>query len=697
MAYQPFLNTYVVWHPAFKAGGETGFAIAEKLYSEFSRGIDRPMSPALGIPIYFRTSAGEGIAPAQIDLTKAEHNVIVLLVNSSMVVDEAYRNYATQLVGAAADTTHHRILSFVWPQSGQLDLGKIQQTRLTGTPEAMQTELRMRFAAETCRLLQNRPRAGGLHLSPEPPMLFISHAKRDAEDKAEELKALVEKTPIDTFFDRADIATGFDFSEEILENIKRSAIVAWQSDEYGSRPWCNIELLAAKENLRPIVVVLGVRSGEERSFPYLGNVRTIVGTGTNSSEIIVATVREYLRKLYVEGRLESLSNAGMIPNTRFRLFRPPEPIDGALFERHARTQANDSSSGNGSGERELVLYPDPPISTVEDEVLRRLFPDVQFITPTTAEKSSLSGAKIALSISEAEDIGDYGMSRSHLVAVMLEIARHVLSRAGVIAYGGDLRKTEQGGFTRQLFQLVYAYQDLSRPPVERIWNFLAHHIASEFSTDEEAELMKLATFEKPLPPTLAQFFKLQPRQPVPDDNPEHRYIRARCLTAMREAMLEKTSARIVLGGRVFGHQGKYPGILEEAVLTLGVKPLYILGGFGGCAELLVRALRDKKSPAPFTRESQLQHSRTSKWNAQDGTEKKEAVPFEQLEASYELHENDPLIGQEKIDYSRLVEKLHHASISDLKNGLTEAENLELFDSPDLDRIVSLIIRGLSQV
>jgi hypothetical protein len=64
---------------------------------------------------------------------------------------------------------------------------------------------------------------------------------------------------------------GFDFTEEIRENIKRSAILAWQSDEYSSRPWCNIELLVAKECLRPIVVVLGIKEGEERSFPYLGN------------------------------------------------------------------------------------------------------------------------------------------------------------------------------------------------------------------------------------------------------------------------------------------------------------------------------------------------------------------------------------------------------------------------------------------
>src|ERR1700694_283738 len=383
----------------------------------------------------------------------------------------------------------------------------------------------------TWLLLQDRPRptAGG-ELCPDPPMLFISHAKRDAEDKAEDLKELVEKTPIDTFFDRVDIAAGFDFTKEIRENIQRSAVVAWQSDEYGSRPWCNIELLTAKEFLRPIVVVLGLKAGEERSFPYLGNVRTIVGTGTNSSEIIIAAVREYLRKLYAEGRFESLSLAGMIPRTRFRLFRPPEPIDGALLERKTEEQRARGDSANCGPE--LVMYPDPPISTVEVDVLSRLFPDIQFITPTTVDKRVLSGLSVALSISQADDIADFGHSPLHLLSVMLEIARHVLSRGGVIAYRGVLRAARWGGLTRQLFQLVHAYKDLSRPPVERIWNFLPHHVAAELPKPEEATLLQLAMFEKPLPDALARHFNLRLGQPVPDDNAEHRYIRARCLTAM---------------------------------------------------------------------------------------------------------------------------------------------------------------------
>jgi hypothetical protein len=508
----------------------------------------------------------------------------------------------------------------------------------------------------------------------------------------EELKQLVENTPIDTFFDRVDIAAGFDFTKEIRENIKRSAILAWQSDEYSSRPWCNIELLTAKESLRPIVVVHGIKAGEERSFPYLGNVRTIVGTGTNSSEIIIAAVREYLRKLYAEGRFESLSAAGMIPKTRFYLFRPPEPIDGALFEQKANPSEQQTTATP-----EPVMYPDPPISTVESEILNRLFPDIKFETPTTIDNKSLAGVKVALSISEPEDMTRFGYSRLHLLSLMLEIARHVLSRGGIIAYGGDLRPAEKGGFTKQLFQLVYAYKDLSRPPVERIWNFLAHHIAAEMPKSEEAALLELAKFDRPLSDGLARKFNLQSRKPVPDDNPENRYIRARCLTNMREAMLQKTDARIVVGGGISQHQGKYPGILEETMLTIGVKPLFVIGAFGGCAQLIAHALRNQESPAAFTREYQQNHPRTAAWRDAEGSQKEEPVYFLQLEESYERYERDPAIGEPRIDYPNIVERLHTAGMGHFRNGLSSEENAELLETPDLDRIVSLVMKGLTTI
>jgi hypothetical protein len=73
------------------------------------------------------------------------------------------------------------------------------------------------------------------------------------------------------------------------------------------------------------------------------------------------------------------------------------------------------------------------------------------------------------------------------------------------------------------------------------------------------------------------------------------------------------------------------------------------------------------------------------------------VPFAELAESYERFENDFAIGQDRIDYGKLVDKFRVAQIADLKNGLTIEENLELFETADLDRMISLLIKGLAEV
>jgi hypothetical protein len=659
-----FLNIFLVWHPDFSDEGHSGNEIAEALYREFCRDSANPMAPAIGVPIYFRTSSAEGCAPEPIDLGAARHTMVVFLTDASMVLDKAYSDYAAELATRVANEPHARILSCRLPGIGSLPLGPTQSILLPATqPERMAT-LRLKIAAECCRLLQDHPQAADPEhrLSSAAAKLFISHAKRDARDIAHEIKAQVEDRGIDTFFDEAHIAPGYDFTSEIKENIKRSAVLAWQSDEYASRPWCNIELLTAKQHLRPIVVALSLTSGEERSFPFLGNVRTIVAGKDNITEIIIAVVREYLRKLYADGRFQILTAEGSVPRADTWLFRPPEPIDAALLE---------------SGGDRCVLYPDPPISTAESEILRRLFPHVCFTTPATADQESLQGMAVAISISKPEADAPAGLSAIHLHSAMIELARHILSRGGTLAYGGDLRERKVYGFTRQLFELVRAYKDLDRPPLARIKNFLAYHAAAELSKEEESMLQDLAEFEKILPDDMAKQFNLdiKKRVPVSGETPDEQYIRARCLTAMREAMVPKTHARVVLGGIVSGQQGIYPGILEESYLTLRAgKPLYVIGAFGGCARLVAQAIRDKSCPREFTREFQMNDR------------------LAQLEASYKQYG----AGANPINYEQCAGVLTGAAISGLNNGLSEDENRELFETPDLDRVVGLVIKGLSQ-
>ena len=63
------------------------------------------------------------------------------------------------------------------------------------------------------------------------------------------------------------------------------------------------------------------------------------------------------------------------------------------------------------------------------------------------------------------------------------------------------------------------------------------------------------------------------------------------LTKFRQqlTLLLDPGCRICLGGRKTGYQGNKPGIIEEAELAIENKiPLFVIGGFGGAAEVFVR-------------------------------------------------------------------------------------------------------------
>jgi hypothetical protein len=56
-------------------------------------------------------------------------------------------------------------------------------------------------------------------------------------------------------------------------------------------------------------------------------------------------------------------------------------------------------------------------------------------------------------------------------------------------------------------------------------------------------------------------------------------------------MSEMSDARIVLGGRVGRFKGRMPGVAEEALIALQAgQPLFVLGGFGGCARDIAEQL-----------------------------------------------------------------------------------------------------------
>lgn len=683
--YKPCLNVYVIWKPEWNTANydtSIGFKLARLIYFTFARDIEKPLNQGLGIPVFFRAAAGSNDSrlPLDIDLEQAERSFIIMIVNGAMVTDPVWVNYAKELSERVKPANgRHRIFPISLSRAAlQFDsaLGQTNFIRYHEFPSNRgqnSSELMIWLTHELCRFLNRpRPAAPGAVMSPKPIRLFISHAKQDGVPLAERFRKAIADTPAAVFFDSIDIAPGYDFGAEIESNIRESTLLVLQSDVYSSRPWCRREVLMAKKLHRPIMIVNAIEEDEKRSFPYMGNVPVIRWTGENHQRIIGLALREHLRFLYYECRIAALRRARRIPKDALVLKRAPEILD---FQNIAARAAD------GSGGKALVIYPDPPLGAEEGLLLSAFGGDVAFTTLTMPEeKTMLSGKTIGLSISESPDLHALGFDEMHLRDALIEFTRQLLARDATVAYGGDLRT---GGFTQVLFDLVRAHNSSGTPEAFRpVHNYQAWPLHLKVDEDSEAELIKVGQLHRvPLPYDLTQDPGLATNVFLTPDTRVNRYVWARSLTAMRERMNEQSDARVLMGGKVSGYTGKYPGLLEEAYLALRAsKPLFLLGAFGGCTRAIIE-LVEGGNPEGLTLNFQT---------------KDEA--YKQLVEEYNSRAAaKPQLGLEPIDYESVSQAFRESGLANLRNGLDAEENRRLFHAVDPDEILYLVLKGLSNL
>lgn len=262
-------------------------------------------------------------------------------------------------------------------------------------------------------------------------------------------------------------------------------------------------------------------------------------------------------------------------------------------------------------------------------------------------REALSQHAVAISISDSADMPSLGLSVQHLQDAMTEVTRHLLALGSRVMYGGDLRA---GGFTELLFELVARHRRDADEGDERASavNYLAWPVHIQKTADDlekiatdlrgAATLILLDLEGNKIP--LAERKKIETYQPIEREWSDG-------LTAMRIAMLNATDARIVIGGRVEHYKGIMPGIAEETLLSLKAgKPIYILGGFGGCSRDIAEALGLIANG----------NSDINKW-----PKYKQFIKF---------------------------------NASNLNNGLLIEENRILAQTPHIDQAVALILRGL---
>lgn len=197
---------------------------------------------------------------------------------------------------------------------------------------------------------------------------------------------------------------------------------------------------------------------------------------------------------------------------------------------------------------------------------------------------------IAVSVSESPDMGYLGLSERHLQDAMTEVARHLLALGARLSYSSDLRA---GGFSELLFELVQRHRrDVDEDSGVGITNFLAWpvHLRLPFAEVDRASSELKGAAELVCLDENGNRMPLLTRQRIQEREPSAAEWN-NGLTAMRQAVQAEIHARIVLGGRVENFKGSMPGIAEEALISLSSgTPLFVLGGFGGCARDIAETL-----------------------------------------------------------------------------------------------------------
>lgn len=384
--YQPCLIVYIVWHPECKEGD----AYAQRIYSLLNSDVNQPVSRGLGIPVFFRhvVTPQTGF-PLEIDLDDARQSAVVVLVDDAMVAaDDQWETYLQKLEQLTSVATSPHRLFPISLSANAFNLDVISETHFIRLHDLESDQrhrvLEGRLMHELCRLLMNQSRASADQngcLSPAPVKLFISHAKKDGEHLADSIRSYVNQhLALKTFFDAVDIAPGYRFDREIDAHLKNAALLILLTDAYASRPWCRREVIRAKQLDRPMLAINAVKQGEERSFPYLGNIPTIrwdpdqtPPNPPNNTPQMQSTfnrmLREVLKHVYLKRHFENLADLFFNPSDTLLFSRPPELI--TLLNLKQKTQSRPKR----------LLYPDPPLGDEELNVLTQFAPDLHLTTP----------------------------------------------------------------------------------------------------------------------------------------------------------------------------------------------------------------------------------------------------------------------------------------------------------------------------
>ncbi len=545
--------------------------IFNRFYTLLCRDVEKPLSDGLDIPVYLISNDENGEIKS-IDFEQSEKNAIFFFADMAVYLgDTKWRDYILKLkkqIEGGAPAVLYSVKQFEYAT----DLSFIKKDQMIIPPNddiiAGWDEVSSHIYDCLIRYMKD--------MTQDKLKLFISHAKRDGLVVAENLRnSLRSKTKLDSFFDKNDIIEGVDFEKQIKENVKSSLLMVLDSDAYGTRQWCQKEILCAKKYGVPIVVVDMHSDVITRTFPYMGNVPSIRLNDDNLDTAINLLLRTGLRYEFQKNYLTKIVQEGN--NDDFDILSyQPELLDMHMLEKNN------------------VLYPEPPVSEEERRILNST--KKNFITPLEKEGLLLDGEFISISVSNTnENRPDEIMLRDMVV----EISRYILNAGGKILYGGS---GSRDGYVNLFSQISEKYGKIKAesegkdvPEDEAyIYNYYAWPYMNVLSDDERAYLKHCHLCAKQIYPNGISEEQKKLIPSTQDEEGKKQIISS--LSHMRDVRSSEAMAFIIVGGKTKGSLTPSPGILEEYIKARATKkPIFLLGGFGGEAALISKSVISRET------------------------------------------------------------------------------------------------------
>jgi len=295
----------------------------------------------------------------------------------------------------------------------------------------------------------------------------------------------------------------------------------------------------------------------------------------------------------------------------------------------------------------------------------------------------LAGCTINISISESDDSSKRGFPEWQVNRVTLQVAAALFGQGCSVIFGHDWR--EDG-----VMEAVYSFARQMQPSVPLSPDTAAFEQQPEMRNLlpwpdnpylSKHDLERLSSTLRVEPAGLPEELRDHDdwARGAPENAPLYQYVRARGLTLLRHRLTDESDARLCIGGRSSSSAGRYPGVIEEALLSLEAKkPLFLAGCLGGAAAELVEALDGNSMLPQFCLPTTL----VAAYEAPPVRELSARTAHDRIVDRTSVWENFRQIGGRGLAAA---------------NGLTPDENSELLHTTVIDRMIELVLIGLSRL